>query len=387
MNESLLADLDLPLMRPLSRLSSIFSLRRGIYSTIERERERLRLLPKASNEKRQIFFLHPNRDYEQQVAHIEGIIPYQSQPESENLNIQSWIGSPHQIRIDITKIEKQYSRIIFASDMNVFSLLDEIGSQIENDLPIWKKHNSTSSFTANRNFGLIGPRKHLHLHKKASVLSGTILDTRLGPIVLDAGVEVSPFSHLCGPLYAAPGARFDHAYVHGGCIVGQETRLGGEIENSIIGNFTNKHHEGFLGHSIVGNWVNLGALTTTSDLKNNYGEVRLVIPKNFHPNQEKINKDSKRIKFGAIIGDCVKTAIGTLLKTGTVIDIGSNIFDGSPPKYVPPFSWGIDGKLYEVSRFINDVQKIANRREQTFCEKSIKLIENLYCHRKEFQMF
>ena len=141
-------------------------------------------------------------------------------------------------------------------------------------------------------------------------------------------------------------------------------RAGGEIENSIIGDYSNKHHEGFIGHSVLGNWVNIGALATTSDLKNNYGEVRLVLPEGNPANSGLKEVSSGTIKFGSILGDCVKISIGSMLYTGTVIDAGSNIFGGNPGKYMPPLSWGLNGEKYDPERFIKDQKVIFQRRGQ-----------------------
>ena len=139
---------------------------------------------------------------------------------------------------------------------------------------------------------------------------------------------------------------------------------------------------------MIGNWVNLGALTTTSDLKNNYGNIRLPLVVNSivegegqtkKTNQEEQSYvDTQRIKFGAIIGDHVKTAIGSLLTSGTIIDACSNVFGGNVPKYLAPFSWGTNGKYYQLARFLQDSQKIAARRKQSLGPVFAKLAE--YCY-------
>jgi hypothetical protein len=147
---------------------------------------------------------------------------------------------------------------------------------------------------------------------------------------------------------------------------GNDCRLGGEIADSIIGDFTNKHHEGFLGHSLVGDWVNLGALTTTSDLKNNYGEVRLTFKDQKYP--------TGTIKFGSIIGDYAKTAIGTMLGTGTIIDLGANLFGLSHRSgYFRPFLWG-ETKIYDRSKFIDDAARMMQRRGQVVTPELEKLL-------------
>ena len=127
-----------------------------------------------------------------------------------------------------------------------------------------------------------------------------------------------------------------------------------------------------MGHSIIGNWVNLGALSTTSDLKNNYGEISLKVPKDRNPLSEKISISTGRIKFGAVIGDHVKTAIGTMINSGTVLDAASNVFGGPVREYLTAFSWGVkagratekNAELYELERFLKDTEKIAARRSQ-----------------------
>ena len=258
--------------------------------------------------------------------------------------------------------------MFFSTDMLPYLLLDKIAKQIQADLSLWKKRNPYYSCPFFKKFQVLGPRHGaFFLHKEALILGASIFDTRSGPIVIDKGAQVSPFSYLCGPLYVAPEARLDNVHIRGGSILGKGARLGGEIENSILGDFTNKHHEGFVGHSLIGNWVNLGALSTTSDLKNNYGEIRLTIPEKRNPQSKRITIPTGRIKFGSIIGDHVKTAIGTMLNCGTVLDSASNIFGEAVQGYVPPFRWGAgEGKAegYELEAFLKNTEKIAARRSQ-----------------------
>lgn len=191
------------------------------------------------------------------------------------------------------------------------------------------------------------------MHTSASLSRFAVFDTTKGTIVIDANVRISAFSLIQGPAYIGKDSQLDRCNFSNS-ICGENCRLGGEIADSIIGNFSNKHHEGFLGHSLVGDWVNLGALTTTSDLKNNYGEVRL------HFGSEAFNTGT--IKFGSIIGDYVKTAIGTMLGTGTVVDFGTNLFGAhSFSGYIPPFQWGKE-QVYEREKFLTDAERMMQRR-------------------------
>lgn len=366
MNRILLVDRDLPAIRPLCRFSSVFSLRTGIYSTIER----IELKYKKTDE--QVYY-HPDKLYENLISKQEGYTPY---------------GQVCKLAIDESiknLTDFKFKAIFDSADIDPFALLQNIAASIKADLGLWKKNNKISNTRKYRKSILVpGKSKKLFIHKKASVEPGCVLDTRKGPIVLDAGVQVSAFSVLAGPLYVGKNARLDNVRITGGCSVGKMVRLGGEIENTLIQNYSNKHHEGFLGHSLVGNWVNIGALATTSDLKNNYGMVKVELPLDRLPGNnsplQTINTNS--IKFGSVIGDCVKIAIGTMLNTGTVIDAGSNIFGGVPGKYTRPLSWGLTDQSYETDRFIADCKKIFSRRNKAVSSSMIALIKQLAAARQ-----
>lgn len=346
MKPVLLVDRDLPALRPLTRFSSTFKLRTGIYSIFER----LQL----KNKKQTFVYYHPDSEYEKQICACESYTSFRQ-------------FSTQTIEEAIENSQSKYKIIIDAGAIKPFELLVNIGTTIESDLKQWLQNNKTiQSKRSTTHFQLIGKHKNLHIHKKAIVNLGCVFNTKNGPIILDNGVQVSAFSYLEGPLYVGKNTQLDNVRITGGCSVGTMTRLGGEIENSIIADFTNKHHEGFLGHSIVGKWVNIGALATTSDLKNNYGMVRLQIPQERLPKTQIDIQDvnTNCIKFGSIIGDCVKIAIGTMINTGTVIDASCNVFGGSPPKYMQPLSWGVQGQAYDKDRFLQDSKIIFARRKE-----------------------
>ncbi len=185
---------------------------------------------------------------------------------------------------------------------------------------------------------------------------GVSLDARNGPIHLAEEVRVLGPARLQGPLYV--GA---HSVLLGGTIaassVGPGCKIRGEVEACVITGHCNKAHDGFLGHALLGRWVNLGALTTNSDLKNNYSSVRV--------SQGDREIETGLLKVGCFIGDHVKTGIGTLLTTGSMIGAGSNVFGGGiTPKYVPPFSWGGGGGLgtHELDAFLRTAATAMARR-------------------------
>ena len=181
---------------------------------------------------------------------------------------------------------------------------------------------------------------------------GVLLDVTAGPIWLADNVHVHALSRLAGPMFVGKDSTLLGG-VYNACTIGPRCKVHGEIEESIILGYSNKAHDGFLGHAYVGMWVNLGALTTNSDLKNNYSNVRVWTPGG--------ELDTGMMKLGCLIGDHVKTAIGTMLNTGTVIGPGANVFGGMPPKHVPPFCWG-DGR-YELDKFINTAMTAMQRRD------------------------
>ncbi|RME88262.1 MAG: glucose-1-phosphate thymidylyltransferase [Candidatus Hydrogenedentota bacterium] len=225
---------------------------------------------------------------------------------------------------------------------------------IDRDLSFWKK--PVQSLRSLKKKGNLLQGKSIYVHESAQVF-GASLDATDGPVVIDAEAKISSFCHLKGPLYIGEKTQVDMAFLSN-CVIGENCRIGGEVADSLISNYTNKHHEGFVGHSILGSWANLGALTTTSDLKNNYRPVKLLFQKQEFPTGE--------LKYGSILGDFVKTSIGTMLNTGTVIDLGVLL----PPKqeqkkYYPPFSWGgYPDEFYELQKFFRDIETMMQRRNQ-----------------------
>ncbi|GBF50261.1 UDP-N-acetylglucosamine diphosphorylase/glucosamine-1-phosphate N-acetyltransferase [Leptospira ryugenii] len=238
----------------------------------------------------------------------------------------------------------------------------------------WKKYRDKFK-TKSSGFHVIGKEKHLYIHPSSFVYPGVVIDTSNGPILIDENVKISPFSFLEGPLYIGKESRIDNAKIGGGTLIGQNCRVGGEVENSIILDYSNKHHEGFLGHSFVSSWVNIGALATTSDLKNNYGIVKL--------QYENIEANTGTIKFGSMIGPFSKIAIGVMMNTGSVIDIGSNLLDNRVSSYQKPFTWISKGKTYRLEEFIQDTKKIMARRSINLSEAEEMYLRSLYARLME----
>ena len=183
-----------------------------------------------------------------------------------------------------------------------------------------------------------------------------VFDTTNGAVVVMPGARINAFTRIAGP--AVVGA---DAIVAGGrfsCVaIGEHSRVCGEMSVVVVQGHANKAHDGFVGHSVLGRWSNLGAMTTTSNLKNSYGPVRVATAAG--------ETDTGMQFLGSLVGDHAKTAIGTRLMTGTIIGAGANVFgDRSPDKRVPPFAWGDRApfKRYEREKFLDVAAHVLQRR-------------------------
>lgn len=215
---------------------------------------------------------------------------------------------------------------------------------------------------------------HVFVDPTARVMAGAVLNGESGCIRIGPGARVMPHAYLEGPLVIGEKSLIKAgAKIYGHTYIGPVSKVGGEVEASIIHGFTNKQHDGFLGHSYLGEWVNLGADTNNSDLKNNYSPVRVTLPGG------EIETGCQFL--GSIIGDHTKTAIGTLLNTGSIIGVGCNIFGaGFPPKYVPSFSWGGGQGLseYAFEKFLPTAERVLARRGRRLSPAMANLLRRVF---------
>jgi UDP-N-acetylglucosamine diphosphorylase / glucose-1-phosphate thymidylyltransferase / UDP-N-acetylgalactosamine diphosphorylase / glucosamine-1-phosphate N-acetyltransferase / galactosamine-1-phosphate N-acetyltransferase len=214
---------------------------------------------------------------------------------------------------------------------------------------------------------------NISIHPTATIGLGTVLDATNGPIVIEEGVRIFPNCTIMGPCVIGKNSLVKiGAKIYEGTTIGPTCKVGGEIENSIILSYSNKQHDGYLGHSYLGSWVNLGADTNTSDLKNDYSNVRVF------PENEEIDTDS--LFVGLLMGDHSKSAINTQFNTGTVVGVSSNIFDaGFPPKWIPSFSWGGANELvdYRADKAIKVARTVMQRRKMELLPSEEELLNSL----------
>jgi UDP-N-acetylglucosamine diphosphorylase/glucosamine-1-phosphate N-acetyltransferase len=201
-------------------------------------------------------------------------------------------------------------------------------------------------------------RERIRLSHGVRLDPGVVLDARAGPIFLGPRTWVMANAVLIGPVVldvaclVKPGAR-----LMDGVSLGPSSRIGGEVDRTIVLGYSNKQHDGFLGHSYLGSWVNLGAATDTSDLKNDYGVVRIQLA------GRTVDTQSRHV--GSLIGDHSKTAIHTSLNTGTVIGVSANVFGaGFPPKEIPSFTWGAGEHAveYRLDKAVAVAKVVTERR-------------------------
>ncbi|MBX3396914.1 MAG: hypothetical protein KF841_16285 [Phycisphaerae bacterium] len=186
----------------------------------------------------------------------------------------------------------------------------------------------------------------VRIGKGSKIKPCTVLDAEDGPIHIGENVNIAPNVTVTGPCFIGDQCTVQAgANIRGGTSIGTFCKVGGEIEGAIFHGYSNKQHDGFVGHSYVGEWVNLGADTVTSDLKNTYGSIKVAL------NGSEI--DTGEMFIGSIIGDHAKTGINTVLPTGCIVGYAANLFASShPPKFVPSFTW-----LTDDGRSINEPQK------------------------------
>jgi UDP-N-acetylglucosamine diphosphorylase/glucosamine-1-phosphate N-acetyltransferase len=218
--------------------------------------------------------------------------------------------------------------------------------------------------------------ERLFMHPTAVVEPGAILVCEEGPVLLEAGSRVMAGAIIRGPVAVGPGASVRMgARIYGGTTIGPHCKVGGEVASTVFHSYSNKAHEGYVGNSVFGQWVNLGADTTASNLKMTYGTVKLLD----WPSGLEI--DSGEQFLGTIMGDHCKTAINTMLNTGTVCGVGSIVVGtGFPAREIPSFKWVQAGSLvdYRLEKALLDMERMMARRGVTLDRHYRRMMEAIF---------
>jgi len=248
------------------------------------------------------------------------------------------------------------------------------GKEIQNDFKIYTKGKSSAK---KKYLGVnFVNKKNIFVGKDVEIKPGVVLDASTGPIFIEKNVTIFPNAVIQGPCFIGESSKIKScATIYPNVSIGKVCKIGGEVEDTIIHPYTNKQHSGFLGHSYLGSWINLGADTNNSDLQNNYGSITVQV------NGKRINSGKQFV--GLMMGDHSKTAINTMFNTGTVVGFSSNVFGASfPPKYIPSFGWGGNESMleYKLAKAVETAKVVFARRNIEFKkedEEMFKVIFNL----------
>ncbi len=210
--------------------------------------------------------------------------------------------------------------------------------------------------------------------EKGAKLEYCIINATAGPVYIGKNAEIMEGTVIRGPFAMGEGACLKlGTKVYGATTLGPGCVAGGEIKNSVLFGYSNKAHDGYLGDSVIGEWCNLGAGTTNSNLKNNAGEIKIWTPN---------GQMNAGTKCGVMMGDYSRTAVNTAINTGTVIGVCCNVYGaGLTPKYIPHFSWGSEGvKHYEFDRALLDIENWKKLKGQTLLDDEKSILKYIYEH-------
>ncbi|MCY2688157.1 GlmU family protein [Salinimicrobium sp. TH3] len=277
---------------------------------------------------------------------------------------------------ECTNIEMEGKAILIEHTWDIFKLN---GEALEADFELLTQDRESEKISSTNQ--VIAP-ENIFLEEGAKV-ECAILNASEGPIYIGADAEVMEGSIVRGPFALCEHATLKlGAKIYGPTTVGPHSKVGGEVNNSVIFGYSNKGHDGFLGNSVLGEWCNLGADTNTSNLKNNYAEVRLwdYASEKFAPTG---------LQFcGLMMGDHSKCGINTMFNTGTVVGVSANIFGaGFPRNFIPSFSWGGSGgtTTYKTDKAFEVAEKVMGRRNIEFSEEDKAILEKVFEDTRKFR--
>lgn len=288
-------------------------------------------------------------------------------------------------RLDLTSLEQiDCNPISFSSKVssivNVWDIFSKNGEEIEKDFDLITKGRKSQELDSTNTH--IGER--LFIEDGAKV-QAAILNSTTGAIYIAKDAEVMEGSVVRGGLALCEGAVLKLASkIYGPTTIGPYSKVGGEVNNSVIFGYSNKGHDGFLGNSVLGEWCNLGADTNVSNLKNNYASIKLW-------NYQKGGFKDSGLQFcGMMMGDHSKSGINTMFNTATVVGVSANIYGGGFPRnFVPSFSWGGSEKwtTYQIKKAFEVAEKVMERRNIKFTDLDKEILKNIFELSQDYRNF
>ena len=264
---------------------------------------------------------------------------------------------------------KEYEGSIFKIE-NVWDIFSKNGDALKADFDLLTKGRKSQALSKSNT--VVGKKNLVFLEKGAKAEAATF-NTNSGPIYIGKNAEVMEGSLVRGPFALCDDSTLKlAAKIYGPTTIGPHCKVGGEVNNSVIFGYTNKAHDGFLGNSVVGEWCNIGADSNNSNLKNNYGNVKL-----FSYATGK-NEDTGLQFCGLIMGDHSKSGINTMFNTGTVVGVAANIFGGGfPATHIPSFSWGgSEGfEKYRIDKMFETAERVFARRHLELSKEDMAILK------------
>lgn len=290
---------------------------------------------------------------------------YENEVLAAKLDMQDFSLSKIEKMTDITE-----ELTFFRKPTDLFSLNDKA---IDFDFELVTKGRTSQELSKTN--GFLGKKEDLFIEEGAEIEFAT-LNCKTGKIYIGKNAEIMEGSVVRGSLALCEGSKINMgSKIYGATTIGPHSKVGGEVNNIIITGFTNKGHEGFVGNSVIGEWCNLGADTNSSNLKNNYAEVKLWSYKT-----KRFEKTGLQF-CGLIMGDHSKTAINTQFNTGTVVGVGANIFkSGFPPNVIEHFSWGgfKGDEKFKLEKAYEVAEKAMARRKMPLTDEDKEIIKWVY---------
>lgn len=263
--------------------------------------------------------------------------------------------------------------INFLSVENTWDIFSKNGEAIKQDFELLTRGRTSQALSSSNT--VIGDAKAIFLEEGA-IIEAAILNTKSGPIYIGKDAEIMEGSVVRGPFALCEHSALKlSTKVYGPTTIGPHSKVGGEVNNSVVFGYSNKAHDGFLGNSVIGEWCNLGADTNNSNLKNNYGNVKL-----YNYAQQKM-VDTGLQFCGLTMGDHSKCGINTMFNTGTVVGVGANIFGGGfPPTHIPSFSWGgAEGmEDYQFDKMIETANRVYARRSISMSTEEKQVLQTVF---------
>ena len=301
-----------------------------------------------------------NLEFNKGIKKGNTLIVYRSNQASA-LNIEDALSSSVETDINYLSVE------------NTWDIFSKNGEAIKQDFELLTRGRNSQPLSSSNT--VIGDAKAIFLEEGA-VVEAAILNTKSGPIYIGKDAEIMEGSVVRGPFALCEHSALKlSTKVYGPTTIGPHSKVGGEVNNSVVFGFSNKGHDGFLGNSVIGEWCNLGADTNNSNLKNNYGNVKL-----YNYAQQKM-VDTGLQFCGLTMGDHSKCGINTMFNTGTVVGVGANIFGGGfPPTHIPSFSWGgAEGmEDYQFDKMIETANRVYARRSISMSSEEKQILQTVF---------